>query len=105
MNSFSIKTANVLLGEASAAGNERVPPGPYVLIAVSDTGTGMAPEVIVRAFEPFFTTKAEGHGTGLGLSQVYGFVKQSAGYVQIYSRIGKGTTVKLYLPPISPPQE
>jgi signal transduction histidine kinase len=99
---LTIETGNILFDEASAA-KEQMTPGRYVMIAVSDTGTGMPPEVMSRAFEPFFTTKPEGQGTGLGLSQVYGFVKQSAGHIRIDSRIGKGTTVRLYLPPISTP--
>src|SRR5262249_19429924 len=95
-------TANSFLDESYAAlhGGD-VAKGQYVMIAVSDTGTGMTKEVIERAFEPFFTTKDIGHGTGLGLSQVYGFLKQSGGHVKIYSEIGEGTTIKLYLPRIA----
>jgi PAS domain S-box-containing protein len=93
-----ITTANVGLDEGQAADLAGLAPGQYVAICVSDTGIGMAPDVIERAFEPFFTTKDVGAGTGLGLSQVYGFVKQSGGHVDISSEVGKGTTVKLYLP-------
>ena len=73
-------------------------PGQYVAICVTDTGTGMPPDVIARAFDPFFTTKPIGKGTGLGLSMIYGFAKQSGGQVRIYSEVGQGTTVHIYLP-------
>jgi CheY-like chemotaxis protein len=75
-----------------------MPPGEYIVIGVTDTGTGMPPEVVARAFEPFFTTKPTGQGTGLGLSMIYGFAKQSGGQVRIDSRVGEGTTVRIYLP-------
>ncbi len=95
---LTVETRNVSLDDASAAREADVAPGQYVLIAVTDTGTGMVPEVMARVFEPFFTTKPAGLGTGLGLAQVYGFTRQSQGHAQIHSGPGRGTVVRLYLP-------
>jgi Histidine kinase-, DNA gyrase B-, and HSP90-like ATPase len=99
---LTIEARNVFLGAEDFAGGA---PGPYVRLAVIDTGCGMTPETLDRAFEPFFTTKEVDKGTGLGLSMVYGFVKQSGGQVTIESAVGVGTTVALYLPKAVQPAE
>jgi PAS domain S-box-containing protein len=96
--SLMLETSNDHLDLSYAEENPDATPGDYVLIKVSDTGTGMSPETMAQVFEPFFTTKGVGHGTGLGLSMVYGFVKQSGGHIKIYSEVGHGTTVRFYLP-------
>jgi len=95
---LTIELGNAHLDDAYAHSHDEVTPGQYVMLAVSDTGSGMTPEIIDKVFEPFFSTKGEGKGSGLGLSMVYGFVKQSGGHVKIYSEVGHGTTIRLYLP-------
>lgn len=95
---LTIELGNAFLDADYALGHDEVEPGQYVMLAVSDTGCGMTPEIVERVFEPFFSTKGEGKGSGLGLSMVYGFVKQTGGHVKIYSEPGEGTTVRIYLP-------
>jgi PAS domain S-box-containing protein len=99
---LTIETSNAYLDQDYCHANPEVEPGQYVLIAVSDEGAGMTKEVMDRAFDPFFSTKGVGRGTGLGLSQVYGFIKQSKGHVKIYTELDEGTTVKIYLPRLLP---
>src|SRR5665213_1336012 len=95
---LTIETSAVVLDKNYADKNVEVTPGPYVMIAVTDTGEGMKPEVQEKVFQPFYTTKPQGKGTGLGLSMVYGFIKQSGGHISIYSEVGHGTSVKMFLP-------
>ena len=95
---LTIEAANVHVDDQYVRSNPEMTSGQYVAICVTDTGIGMSPDTLNHAFEPFFTTKELGQGTGLGLSQVYGFVKQSGGHVKIYSELGQGTTIKIYMP-------
>ena len=94
-----LETGSAYLDENYASQNDDVRPGPYAMIAVSDTGYGIPSAILDRVFDPFFTSKGPGKGTGLGLSMVYGFIKQSAGHIKVYSEEGLGTTIRMYLPP------
>ncbi|WP_445344457.1 PAS domain-containing protein [Aliirhizobium terrae] len=95
---LTIEVGNAYLDDSYTRLHQEVEPGQYVALSVTDTGTGMSPDLIEKVFEPFFSTKPEGKGTGLGLSMVYGFVKQTGGHVKIYSEVGQGTTIRMYLP-------
>jgi len=96
-----IETANVEMGETPLRSHPNVPPGSYTMVSVTDTGTGIDPAIRERIFDPFFTTKPKGKGTGLGLSVVYGIVKQSGGYVSVYSEVGQGSVFAFYLPRVA----
>ena len=102
---LTLETSNVYLDRTYVADLEDLNPGQYVMLAITDTGGGIAPDIRDQVFEPFFTTKPPGKGTGLGLSQAHGFIKQSGGHIRIYSEVGVGTTVKLYLPRSTAPVE
>ncbi len=102
---LTVATANADLGEAFVRTHPGATPGQYVMLSVSDTGTGMNEHTLTHLFEPFFTTKEPGKGTGLGLSMVYGFVKQSRGYITVDSKLGEGTIFQIYLPRVDSVEE